>query len=324
MSHNKIFITWAPSNTRSSSLANALSFEPIFIGKINKHDNSIQALFNYIGRTITNIKLVYQEKPKYIAISNFHWIIALVNLILSRLINAHLILDSHSAAFDHPFYKYPKFLSYYIARKSLFSIVTNEVHQNLLQKKGAKAIVLPDIPNEAQLSIENVTQIDDKFNICFICTFNYDEPYSEVLEAAKQLENTTIHITGKYANKISDPENHPNVVFTGYLSDEDFIYLINQVDAILVLTTRENTMQSGGSEAISVAKPLITSDTQMLRNYFKLGTVFVKSDSQSILNGIKNLIQDYENLKKEMTAFRILRKQNFSNSIQQIQQQIEK
>jgi glycosyltransferase involved in cell wall biosynthesis len=313
-----LFITWAPSNTRSSSLAKAIDFDPVFIGTTSKHKNSFFALFSYIGRTFKNMKLLLKYKPEIIVISNFHWIISFVNLAMGKLIGFKVILDSHSAAFDHPFYKYPKFLSYLFAKAALFSIVTNEIHKSILVSHGAKAFILPDIPNEKDLYIANSEKIDDKFNICFICTFNYDEPYLEVFKAAEYFDNTTIYVTGNYKNKITFPEQYKNVVFTGFLSDNDFKILINKADAILVLTTRENTMQSGGSEAISVEKPLITSNTKMLKGYFKSGTLFVNNNSESIVQGILNLKANYQVLTSEIKVLKEHRKKEFIDNIEAI------
>lgn len=321
-SKKNIFITWAPSNTRSSSLAQALDFHPIYIGKISKHKTSFHALFNYIGRTIENIKILLKEKPNIIAISNFHWIIALVNISVGKFVGSSIILDSHSAAFDHPFHKYPKFLSIYFAKKALFSIVTNEVHKKILTSKGAKAYILPDIPNENELFMRDQPKIDEKFNLCFVCTFNYDEPYYEVFKAVETLKDVTVYVTGNFKNKIKNPGIYKNIIFTGYLPDSDYIKLINQVDAILVLTTRENTMQSGGSEAISVRKPLITSKTNMLQSYFTWGTIFVENNYQSIREGIYKMKEEYDFYLDEIIQLNEKRKFDFLKNIENINKDI--
>ncbi len=48
-------------------------------------------------------------------------------------------------------------------------------------------------------------------------------------------------------------------------------------------------MQRAGSEAVSAGKPLITSNTKMLKNYFTKGTIFVDNTAKGIVEGIEKL-----------------------------------
>ena len=84
----------------------------------------------------------------------------------------------------------------------------------------------------------------------------------------------------------------------------------------MTLTTRENTMQRAGSEAISVGKPLITSDTKMLRNYFKSGTIFVTCTSKGINDGFNASIKNFQILKEGILKLREERKKIFSSKLE--------
>ena len=323
MINKPVFITWAPSYNRSTALAEEIGLEPIFIGNVSKHKNSFSALWDFLGWSYQNIKLIKVRRPSHIAIANTHGVVAAVNFVFGKLYGAKIILDSHSAAFDAPFYKYPKFLSYFFAKNALFSIVTNEVHQKNIEKKGGKAFLLPDIPNDAQLVTNNKKKISENFSVCFICTYNYDEPYEEVLKAAESLPTIQFFFTGNYKSKIKEPEKHKNVIFTGYLPDEDYKNLINNVDALLVLTTRENTMQHGGSEAISIEKPFITSNTHMLKSYFKKGAVFVSNDRSGIVKGILEIKEHYSKYQNDIRLMKEIRNQIFLENIEKIKQQVD-
>ncbi|MCK4745873.1 MAG: hypothetical protein KAT15_02510, partial [Bacteroidales bacterium] len=250
-----IFITWTPASTRASSLAESLGFETFFFGKKLRHKTIFHSLFTYFGKARSNIRVVRKHKPGVIAVTNTQWIIALLNLILARVYGARLVFDSHSAAFDHPFIKYPRFLTYYFARKAFVSIVTNRAHKELLERKGARATIITDIPYEHVLFMKERKKLNEKFNLCFVCTYGNDEPYLDVFDSVQQMDDVLLHVTGNYKNKNIDTERYNNIRFTGFLSSGEYRELINQVDAIMVLTTRENTMQRGGSEAISVGNP---------------------------------------------------------------------
>ena len=84
--------------------------------------------------------------------------------------------------------------------------------------------------------------------------------------------------------------------------------LIRGVSAMLVLTTRDFTMQRGGSEAITVGKPLITSDWPVLREIFSQGTVHVANTAASIQGGVKKVIEDRSRYEREIVEMRDQRK----------------
>ena len=57
------------------------------------------------------------------------------------------------------------------------------------------------------------------------------------------------------------------------ISASDISQIFKNADILMSLTTRENTMQCGGNEALSLGKPLITSDTRFLRQHFSKGCI---------------------------------------------------
>ena len=84
-----------------------------------------------------------------------------------------------------------------------------------------------------------------------------------------------------------------NVQFTDFLPDESYYALLRSVDAVMCLTTRDHTMQRGACEALSLGKPIITSNWTLLRQYFHKGTVHVDNSTEGIRLGIKQLKDHY-------------------------------
>ena len=316
MDNKKIFIEWAEYGSRTDSLASAVKAEPIFIGKVNNHRNVFYSFSTYFPKTIKNYKIIKQMKPKVVYITNTNWVIAFVNLVFSKLFRHKLVFDSHSCAFDHKFIKYPLFLSKYFAKIADLSIVTNEEHFNLLTAYGAKSLIISDIPFEEKLLTDEKIELSSLLNVCYVCTYSQDEPYKEVFEAAKQNKKIKVYVTGDYKKVDIDPSNYPHIQFAGFLSNKDYKRYLNNADLIMTLTTRENTMQRAGSEAISVGKPLITSDTKMLRSYFKNGTIFVASTSKGISDGINEAIKDFQKLKEGIIKLQEERKKAFSSKLE--------
>jgi hypothetical protein len=96
-------------------------------------------------------------------------------------------------------------------------------------------------------------------------------------------------------------QDHPaNVKFTGFLPDDAYLGLLRSVQAIVVLTTRDHTMQRGACEAVSLGKPIITSDWPLLRSYFHKGTIHVDNTSRGIQAGVRKMQQEKEALERDV------------------------
>lgn len=316
MNDKKLFIEWAEYASRADSLANAVGAKTVFIGKVNKHKNLFYSFSSYPVKIFENYKIIKNEKPAVVYITNTNWIIAFVNLIFSKLFGHKLILDSHSCAFDHEFIKYPLPLSKRFAKCADLSIVTNESHYHLLKENKAEVLIVSDIPFEDKLITNDKITLSDKFNILYICTYAPDEPFYEVFSAAEKNSNVQIYVTGQFKRINLNPNDYPHVKFTGFLSNEDYRKYLNNAEAIMTLTTREDTMQRAGSESISVSKPLITSNTKMLRNYFNKGTIFVDNTSKGIAKGFEEMIKSYADLKKGIEELKEKRKKIFSEKLE--------
>jgi glycosyltransferase involved in cell wall biosynthesis len=133
--------------------------------------------------------------------------------------------------------------------------------------------------------------VKDDFNLLVVNTFAKDEPLEEILAAAGELEEVQFYITGKAdrgAKRI--PTNLPsNVHFTDFLPDQAYYGLMKESQAVMCLTTRDHTMQRGACEALSLGKPIITSQWPLLRNYFHQGTVHVDNTADGIRTGIEEM-----------------------------------
>ncbi|MBK7105264.1 MAG: glycosyltransferase [Ignavibacteriae bacterium] len=318
-----VFITWAEYGSRMESISIVLNAEPIFIANVRKEKKIWVSAFLYFSYAYRNIKILSDRKPDIIIITNTVWPIALVNFLYAKITKTKLVLDSHSCAFDYVFYKYPLFLSLIFAKYSDLSFVTNQNHLKLVQSKGGKAVILSDIPFESKFESVKKRDLGNKFNICYICSFSYDEPYFELIEAAKNLPDVQIFITGNYPIANITPEKYEHVKFTGYINNYEYRTLLKSVDAIISLTRNEDTMQRAGSESISVGKPLILSDTKMLKNYFTQGTVFVKNTPEEIANGITELRNEFEKYSFEIIKFQKERSEKFDNKLNEIKEILE-
>jgi glycosyltransferase involved in cell wall biosynthesis len=152
-----------------------------------------------------------------------------------------------------------------------------------------------------------------------------DEPLEDVLQAADQLPDVHFFITGDTRRKpdsfiASAPSN---VTFTGYLkSDSQYIGLLRAVDAIMALTTRNYTLQLAGCEAVSVGKPLITSDWPCLQELFAKGTVFVANSADSIRDGVLIMQDRHKELAREISTLRQDRRKEWDIRLVQLKESV--
>ena len=318
-----VFITWYDYSSRAESIAQVLDAELIFIGKVRSKKNIFGSLILYFSYTYQNIKILRKLKPDIVLITNTQWVIAFVNFLYCKITKTKLVLDSHSCAFDYVFYKYPLFISKIFAKYSALSFVTNQSHYNLLTKIGAKVAILSDIPFENKFVDLKKIALSAKFNVCYICSFSYDEPYLELIEAASRLDEVQVYITGNYPQAKISPDNYKHIKFTGYIGNEEYRGLLKSVDAVITLTRNEDTMQRAGSEAVSAGKPLITSNTKMLKNYFRKGTVFVDNTVNGIVEGILKLKNSYDFYSEEIFLFQEERRNKFKNKLNEVKEYLE-
>lgn len=297
MNENIIFIGWDGFDQRNEAYCQILNAKCIYIEKY--YPNIVRKVFSWFTKTIKTFNTIRKLKPKVVIVKNTHFIIGAVTLLFRRIFRYKLVYDSHNSSFINALH-YPQFIHKYLATKSDLYLVTNKEHEKILISWGAKVQLVHFPPIKYDKNKFNDYKTSENFNICYINTYSFDEPYSEVIEAVRDINNIHLYITGNTKKSRFPLVKLANVTHTGFISRADYLGLLNNCDAIMVLTTRENTMQKGGNEAVYLEKPVITTDNDLLRTYFSKGTVYVKNDSKSIKEGILQLMENYSKMHSEI------------------------
>lgn len=206
-----------------------------------------------------------------------------------------IIADCHNAQLHKPWSSFP------LALRSLKQCDAILVHNEAMHARAAelgwpmrKVLVLEDAPAVgkagAPIGLATAHIKAPKPWVLYPGSFSADEPIKEVFEAARLAPNLTFIITGrperarKYGHNIDSLP--PNVVLPGFLSLELFDDLLRETDVVMGLTKEEGIQLSVCNEALGFGKPLVTSDTQILRKLFGNAAVLVDaSDPQSIAQG---------------------------------------
>jgi glycosyltransferase involved in cell wall biosynthesis len=291
-------ITWARTVPRSRGIARALAAQDFYIEYLKRAPRFLLPL-RYLLQTIKTVAVLLRARPRLIIATNPPILVPLIAYAVSRFTRARFIIDSHTGAFTG---RWGRLISLhrFLSRRALATLVTNEGLRTQVASWGAAGLVLEDrLP---ELPVQARAQRNDHFSVAVINSFSDDEPLDAILAAASGLADCRFFITGRaprgFARRLEQAP--PNVTFTGFLPYADYVALLNRVDTVMVLVTTDLTLLCGAYEAVSVEKPLITSDWPVLKNYFCRGALYVDNSPEAIREAVKRSASCGAQLRSEM------------------------
>jgi hypothetical protein len=224
--YSDVMITWISweNHRRSKEICDYLGIE-------NKVFASARSRWLRHPVAITKtVAYLFRVRPQTLIVQCPSVFLALLACILKPLFAYTLIVDAHSDALtpDKPILQRFFFLYKWIHRTASVVVVTNEGVVPVVQKSGGRAFVLPDRLFEPP-PLKPI-QLRSKHNIAFVCSFDVDEPYSEVFEAFKEVKDTTLYVTGRAPQTVTERyKDYTTIVFTGFTPLEDYLTLLCSV-----------------------------------------------------------------------------------------------
>jgi glycosyltransferase involved in cell wall biosynthesis len=208
------------------------------------------------------------------------------------MLRARVAIDLHSGALLDRRWRWAVPILAWLARRSTAAIVTLPSLAAALEARGVQTIVLPDPLPEMAPSAPATAHPGPAGppEVVAICGWGDDEPL-EALVAAAVGQPWTLALTGRPRRPLDLPDG---VRLTGFMDDAAYADTLARAAAIVVLTTRDETLLSGAWEAIAVGRPLVLSGTTALRSTFDDGPTYVGDDARSIAAGIASAVQDPE------------------------------
>jgi glycosyltransferase involved in cell wall biosynthesis len=307
----KIFLAWKPYCTRSQNIASHFGAKNIYVFPFVSQGSSLKTIARYVLSAFKTLAILARERAHVIFTLNQPIPLILTIYVFTKLFGGKYILDSHSAPFNDP--RLAGLLPAYrfLASRALFNINTNNFHKEVVESWGGESYIIADVP--IAFGKDYPTWDVSENSIAVVASFMFDEPLETIWEAARKLPDVHFHITGDYrkAAKQLIENIPPNVRLEGFLSRDDYVGLLLSVKGVMVLTTRNFTMQMGAYEALSLEKPIITSDWEILRESFGQGAVYVKNTPESIAGGTCELLENYAKYNKAVILQRIKRKEYF-------------
>lgn len=296
-----IFLVWGPPGhgPRSKVFARRLGIEPIFLYATRRRGRLI-APWKYTYQAVATLFVLLRRRPLVVFVQSPPGYGSVVVWLFTAVLGGRFLVDSHSGALDTKRWARPVWLYRFVARRAVATVVTNEHHREIIESRGARAVIIRDIPTDFEIGAPPV--LADGFKVMAVNTFAPDEPVGELLAAARELPDVSFYVTGDPNRPtFTMPSETPaNVHFTGFLPDDIYYGLMRASDAVLCLTTREHTMQRGACEALSMGVPIVTSDSDLLRSYFHMGTVHVRNEREAIRDGVRHMMAEHDRFAAEI------------------------
>jgi glycosyltransferase involved in cell wall biosynthesis len=220
----------------------------------------------------------------------------------AMLARAALVIDMHSDAFERTVWTRPGMLNAIVVRRAGVTIVTAGHWAERVASLGGRPVVIPAVPT--RLPVGEPPPMEG-FNVAVVATWASDEPVEAVFDAAALCPDVMFHMTGRppdidrYSGRIP-----ANVRLTGFLEETTYNGLLAHADAVMCLTTRDHTMQNGAAEALYLGTPIITSDWDILREYFSRGTIHVDNSADAIAAAVRRMQEEGPSYRAEVRALR--------------------
>lgn len=294
------WIAWQ-NHRRTEELCSYLGIKPTVL------DSNSLRIFKHPLFVLKTIREIYKGEIETLIVQNPSIILTLVACLLRRVRGYKLVVDTHNAGIqpEDDFLKKLDWLYRYFQREANLTVVTNETLAGIVKNNGGIPFVMPDrLPNPKSVQKET---LKGRRNLVYICTYGIDEPFIQVLDAAKELpKDYVLYVTGNYNKAIGITERYKqeNIVFTGYLDEDRYWRLLGSCDLVIDLTNRDNCLVCGAYEAVSVGTPLILSSKLELMKYFYRGCVYTDNSLPSIIKAVHEGINDLERLRTEINQLR--------------------
>jgi glycosyltransferase involved in cell wall biosynthesis len=288
-----LFVSWIRHHGRSAGLAEALGAEAAFVA-VGRLGDRRTAPLRYVVQSFRTVVLLLRRRPDVLYVMAPPTLLVAIAVVYGRLFRARVVVDAHTGAVLSGGSVKGAFVRW--ARRANLTLVTNEPLAALLRERDVRVSTLDDPPAPWP-----ATGVEVRDDVVFPASWWSDEPWDDVVEAARLLPDVRFVVTGRAPAGVAGT-TPPNVHLTGWLSDAEYADLLAGAGVVLALTTREYTMQRAGYEALAAHRPLVASDTETLRAYFTRGAVFAGRGGPALAEAVRTARAESARLAGEMAA----------------------
>ena len=300
--HNSsaLWLTWEH-QPRNRSMARRLGV-PVY--ELSYSGPRVQ---RYAKALTATIRLLLRERPKVVFASNPSIVLTCFLLLCRAVFRFRLASDAHyggvvAVSESRLLQRVLDFAN----RNADLVIVTNPGHASRIRALGGRSAVCPDPLPElaADRTVPPALNGVEK-SALFVCTFEVDEPYGAVFEAARLLSSSgmTVFVSGSYQRAGLYPDAIPQVKLLGFIDRKSYEAYLRHVDVVLDFTTWEDCLVCGAYEAMAAGQPCVLSRTKALAALFSHGTVFTTHEPSEIARATLNAYEARNSLRSEIPCW---------------------
>ena len=270
-----MFVSWAD-HARARELAEALGAELYIPGRVLSHT---YWPLRYVIQGALTFLAILRRRPARILFTNPPFVAGLPILMAARLRRATVWCDAHSGAFNDQRWARFAGANRFVLRRCTGTVLASARLARDVKPEGeSRTLVVASPPLQLRDRAPSSRPL-----IVATLGWAWDEPVRELLDAAALVPDIEVVLTG-HAPREARGRASANCTFSTWLPREDYRALLARATAVICLTTRESTMQTGAYEAAEHGTPMILSGTLALREYFNGGGVlFVENHEPDTL-----------------------------------------
>ncbi|OQX14866.1 MAG: hypothetical protein BWK80_41450 [Desulfobacteraceae bacterium IS3] len=297
MNKKVIFISWQ-NHRRSQTLSRRLDI------KLTEILSGCHKFIRYPLLFVKTFRIIKKENPDCVIVMNPSLLLSLFTVVWGKILGKAVIIDAHNVGihFEHfnmLLRRTGQRLNRFIMKNAALTIVTNLGLAEYVTANKGKPFIIPDpLPIFGKY---RKLRLKGEKNVFYICTFSGDEPYMELLKAAEYIdEKIFIYVSGDYNSKALPEKSASNIIFTGYLSETEYVDYLHSADIIVDLTYRQDCLVCGAYEAVAAEKPMVLSDTSALKNYFRDAALYTTDSPEDISRRINEAVKDIPGLTEKV------------------------
>jgi glycosyltransferase involved in cell wall biosynthesis len=301
-----LLVAWAPSSPTFVDLARLLNGRVVYLNVL--FGKRWAAPLRYILLAVRTFGLLRRERPSAVFAQNPPIFCPLIVIATRRTMSFRLIVDHH-AVWSVKSIRTPILsnlingLERFVVRRADANITPNNNWTRQFQQMGARnAFTYHDFLGKRTTTSTKATPslLDrlppHRFLVIAAHGGHPEELLEEEVAAVRDLHDYVLVITGrrdKIGHRLAKLNLSGNVVYAGYLDQEDYEALKRAADVALSLSDEPNTVPHAIHEFLSYGVPTIILKDDLLRSIFN-GSIVEAQDRrpESIRDALSHLCED--------------------------------
>ncbi len=310
------FIAWGAVAGRSEEIAGALGGTARCVFPPGSRRPPV--LVRWTLSALVTVGYVLRFRPSVIIVTNPPCPAAIVAWFSGRVVGARVVLDSHPGAFGaqgdrvaarlQPLHRW-------ISRRSDLSLVASPKWRDIVESWGGRAVVVHDAPGTWEC---RPPARHDRLRVLYVGRFAADEPWRDVVDAAADVPEVDVLITGDPRGVGIHAATLPaNVTLVGFLDPEHYREAVYDADVVITLTTEPGSVMRAACEAVWAGRPLVVTDWPAGRAAFPYA-LHVDNNAPSLAAAIRRVQSLYEELATAAPAARLEQEDRWEHQLEEL------